>query len=152
MDDSFHDNLIHGLHLRPAEPDRGDWRHELWLDIDHIAEWVRGTDGRIMFRVAPADLVFHNVTDLVIAVDYGATGHSQALNEMSIHEITREATQPDCAIEEIEYYRWRIALNSPAGGEISFGAKRYTLTHRAEPVLQDQQSLPGSARPPMVPD
>lgn len=152
MDDGFHDNLIHGLHLRPAEPDAGDWRHELWLDIDHIAEWVCGTDGGARFRVAPANLVFHDVTALRIAADFGASGRQDTVSALSIDGITRTPWRLESAIEPVEYYRWRIALNDPQGGEISFGAKRYTLAHRAAPVLQDRQSLPGSARAPMLRD
>jgi len=152
MDEGFHDNLIHGLHLRPAEPEAGDWRSELWLDIDHIAEWVCGADGGAKFRVAPASLVFHDVTALRIAADFGASGRQDAVNALSIDGIARAPARQESAIEEVEYYRWRIALNDPPGGEIAFGATRYTLTHRAEPILQDQQSLPGSARPPMIPD
>ena len=39
------------------------------------------------------------------------------------------------------YYRWRITLNWPQGGEIRFGASDCSLDLRAEPVLQDQQQL-----------
>jgi len=152
MDDSFHDNLIHGLHLRPAEPESGDWRHELWLDIDHIAEWVCGADGGAAFRVAPATLVFHDVTALKVAADFAASGRQDTINALSIDSVTRTPARLESAIGAVECYRWRVALNDPPGGEISFGASRYTLTHRAAPVLQDQQSLPGSARPAMVTD
>lgn len=48
---------------------------------------------------------------------------------------------------ERDYYRWRIELNLPQGGEIAFGARGFTQVLRAEPVLPDEQWLPaGSPR------
>jgi len=35
---SWHDNLIYGMHLRCADPDRNWWHSELIFDIDHIVE------------------------------------------------------------------------------------------------------------------
>ena len=45
-----------------------------------------------------------------------------------------------------EHYRWRIALNWPQGGAIAFGAREFTQTLRAEPVLLDEQRLPAGTR------
>ena len=63
---AWHDDLIYALHLRASSPAHDDWRSEIVLDIDHIVEWVCGVDGRVRFRVAPASLVFHDVSDLRI--------------------------------------------------------------------------------------
>ncbi len=41
---SWHDNLIYGLHLAAPDPDAGLWISDLILDIDHIVEWICGTD------------------------------------------------------------------------------------------------------------
>ncbi len=129
---SWHDNLIYGLHLAAPDPDAGLWRSDLILDIDHIVEWICGTDGGAQFCVAPATLIFHDVTDLRMAFDFGGSNHRQTLNELSIADIT---TQPaPAAIGAGDYFHWRIALNSPQGGEIAFGASGYTLTLRADPV------------------
>jgi hypothetical protein len=145
---SWHDNLIYGLRLDIGDIDVDDWRSELVLDIDHIVEWVRGDDARIRFRVAPADLTFHGVTDLRLGVDWGDSGHRTSLSEMSIAGIERHRIENQMIFLDRPYYRWVIELNSPAGGEIGFGAVGFTLVLRAEPLLIDEQKLKPTQRPP----
>ena len=143
---SWHDNLVYGLRLNVGDSFKSEWHSELVLDIDHIVEWICGTDDGARFRVAPASLTFHDVTDLRIAVDFGDSGCQTAINELSIAAITRERV-PDQKIRlDRPYYRWRIALNLPQGGEIAFGASGFTQDLRAEPVLVDEQRLPANAR------
>lgn len=146
----WHDNLIYALHLDTADPARGVWRSDLVLDIDYIAEWICGTDGNAQFRVAPATLVFHDVTDLRIAVNLGNVGRRRALNELSVGAITRVPTPAQGAVGPFPYFLWRIELNSPPGGEIEFGASGFTQTLRAEPELRDEQRLPASVRPHLM--
>lgn len=137
---SWHDNTLYGLRLELGDPERGDWRSDLVLDLDHIVEWVcDGATAR--FRVAPATLTFHQATDLQVAVDCGDTGGQVALHALSIDAIARQRIVDQKICFDRPYYRWTIALNSPHGGEIRFGASDFTLDLRAEPVLQDQQQL-----------
>ena len=98
--------------------------------------------------MAPATLIFHDVTDLKIAVDFGDSGNQTSINEMSIHEITREqlSAEEQKVCLDRPYYRWRIALNLPRGGEIAFGASGFTQTPRAEPILTNEQSLTPARR------
>jgi hypothetical protein len=138
---SWHDNAVYGLRLEIGDPERDDWRSNLVIDIDHIVEWVRVDEGRMRFRVAPATLTFHDVTDLQVAVDCGDTGGQVALHALSIDAITRERIVEQKVCFDRPYYRWRIALNWPRGGEVRFGASDFTLALRAAPVLQDQQQL-----------
>lgn len=147
---SWHDNLIYGLRFDPPDPVREDWQSDLVFDIDHIVEWIRGTDGRFSFRVAPATLVFHDVTDLSIAIDYGGGDYPQTLNELSIASIAREPIRHAGAAVDLPYYRWTIALNLTTDGEIAFGASGYTQTLRAEPTLHDEQRLPAGDRPHLL--
>ena len=147
----WHDNLVCGMRFRSPDPDRDDWRSELELDIDHIVEWIgpEGADKHFRFRVAPATLTFHDVTDLKVAINPGSNGGQWALNQPDIDFIERQrvpvADQKICL--DRPYYRWRIALILPTGdGEIAFGASGYTQTLRAEPVLTDRQSLPAGSR------
>lgn len=144
----WHDNLIYALHLATADPDAGLWRSDLVLDIDHIVEWLCGADGGVQFRVAPATLTYHYVTALRIALDFGVGEHPPTLNELSIDHIAKQPAPPPGG--RGDYFRWRIALNAPQGGEIAFGASGYTLTLRAEPVLLDEQRLPTAGRPHLV--
>jgi hypothetical protein len=71
---SWHDNLVYGLLFNVGDVAKGDWRSELVLDIDHIVEWICGTDSYAWFRVAPATLTFHDVTDLRVNFNFGGSG------------------------------------------------------------------------------
>jgi hypothetical protein len=145
---AWHDNALYALSLDVGDVARGDWRSDLVLDIDHIVEWLCGADQQVRFRVASAILRFHHVTDLRIRVDCGDSGGQVALHPLSIDTITRERIRDQKICFDRPYWRWRIALNSPHGGAITFGASGFTQTLRAEPVLLDQQQLPPAGRVP----
>ena len=147
---SWHDNLIYAIQICAPNPEHGDWRSDLVLDIDHIVEWVCGADGRVKFRVAPATLVFHDVTDLRVRLDMGGAS-PLALNELSIDGITKTPAPPPGLPSSRLYHHWRIALNLPRNGELTFGASGYTRTLRAEPLLLDEQRLAARDRPSFGP-
>ncbi len=138
---SWHDCHIWGIELRAGDPGEGDWTSDLALDIDFIVDWLCGVGGGGQFRVAPATLVFHGVTDLRINVDWGASGFQASLHEASIDRIEREPVREQKVYLDRPYYRWRIRLNWPESGEIAFGAVGFTQMLRAEAVLKDQQRL-----------
>jgi hypothetical protein len=138
---SWHDCHVWRLDFLAGDPDEGDWTSELSLGIDFIVEWVCGVDRRATFRIAPATLVFHGVTDPRIAIDWGDTGHRVAIYPVSIDRVERQTVQDQKVHLDRPYYRWRIVLNSPPGGEISFGAAGFTQTLLAEPVPCDEQHL-----------
>jgi hypothetical protein len=138
---TWHDNALYGLRLDVGDCARGDWHADLVLDIDHIVEWLCGVDRRIRFRVAPATLTFHDVTDLRIAIDCGDSGGRIALHALAIDAITRERIRDQKICLDRPYYRWRIGLNAPQGGAIDFGASGFTQVLRAEPALLEQQQL-----------
>ena len=138
---SWHDCTIWGLELRAGDPDEGDWTNDLVLHIDFIVEWLCGVDGGGQFRVAPATLVFHGVTDLRINIDWGDSGFRSALHEASIDRIERERVREQKVHLDRPYYSWRILLNWPKSGLITFGAVGFTQTLRTEAILTDQQSL-----------
>ena len=143
---SWHDCHVSGFELRVGNPDEGDWTSDLALTLDFITEWICGVDGRAQFRVAPAALVFHGVTDLHLNIDWGRTGFQVALHEISIDHIERQRIQDQKIFLDRPYYQWVIRLNWPAGGEISFGAVGFTQTLLAEPVLTENQWLSRSVR------
>lgn len=140
----WHDNPIHGLRLEVADPDTGDWRSDLVLDIDHILAWP-GKDSR-QFKLAPARLSFHHAGDLQVAIDCGDTGGQVALHELSIHRITRDPVKDQKVCFDRPYYRWCIELNWPKGGSIRFVASGYTLVLRGEPATADAPRLPSRVR------
>jgi hypothetical protein len=143
---SWHDNHLYGVRFDVGDADENDWTSDLILDIDHIVEWVCGTDNTTRFRVAPATLVFHGVTDPSMRIDWGDSGFRTAIYVLSIDRIERERISDQKVFLDRPYYSWRIVLNSPQGGEIRFGAVGFTQTLRAEPVLVDEQKLSPAQR------
>ena len=81
---SWHDNHVHGLTIHSGEHGTG----ELILDLDYILEWLPAVEGRYRFVLAPADLCFHDVTDLRISLDY--VNPSAAITPFSISNIGRQ--------------------------------------------------------------
>jgi hypothetical protein len=141
---SWHDNVIYGIHCRCADPSQNVWRSELVLDIDYIVDWVRLNGGGFKFLIAPAILVFHNVTDLEISLDCRASdGGRRYLNELSIHDIARQPAAGDAC----GYYQWRVDLNLPPNGRIKFGASDFTQRLSAPARLCDDQRFPSEHRP-----
>jgi hypothetical protein len=138
---SWHDCHIWGFELRAGDADEGDWTSDLVLDIDFIVEWLCGVAGGAQFRVAPATLVFHGVTDPRIDIDWGDTGFRTALHVLSIDRIERELIREQKVHLDRPYYGWRILLNWPRSGRITFGAVGFTQTLSGEVVLKDQQKL-----------
>lgn len=147
---SWHDCAVWGIEVRAGEPDEGDWTSDLALDLDYIVEWVGGAGAPVRFRVAPATLVFHGVTDPRIAVDWGPSSHQVAIHPMAIDRIERAPLRDQRVYLDRPYYRWTIRLNWPQGGEIVLGAVGFTQTLRAEPALVDRQSLSRRERARLV--
>jgi hypothetical protein len=141
----WHDCHIWGLALHVGDPDANDWTSDLAFDIDFIVEWLCGVDGGVTFRVAPATLTFHDVTDLRVAIDCSSFEYRNALHVVALDRIEREAVEVTPAARG-PYYRWRLCLNWPQGGEISFGASGYTQTLASEPIVTDQQCLTRAVR------
>lgn len=138
---SWHDCHIWGIELRAGSPDEEDWTSDLALDIDFVVEWICRAGGGGQFRVAPATLVFHGITDLKIDIDWGRSGFQSALHPASINKVDRELIGNQKVYLDRPYYRWSIRLNWPESGEISFGAVGFRQTHRAEPTLTERQHL-----------
>ena len=139
---SWHDCHIWGLDLRAGDAEEQDWTSDLAFDIDYIVEWICGSGPGGQFRVAPATLVFHGVTEPKIAIDWGRAGFQTSLYPLSIGSIDCERIRDQKVYLDRPYFDWRIRLNSPEGGEIGFGAVGFTQTLRAEPILTvDRQCL-----------
>lgn len=137
----WHDNVIYGLAFDRGEPDEGDWRSDLVLDIDFVAEWLCTAPGEMRFRVAPATVTFHDVTDFAISVDQGDSAGRNAIFEWSIDRVERQRLD-----RPFDYWRWTIHLHSPPGGTLAFCAGGFTQAETAEPMLLPEQRLPRSAR------
>lgn len=148
---SWHDNTLYGLSVLLGDITHGDWRSDLVFDIDYIVEWVCEPDQRCRFRVAPATLTFHHVTDLKMAINWGDSGYQTALYEVSIAQIKRSLIPNQKICLDRPYYRWTIQANAPKHGTIIFGASGFTQILRAEPLFLDEQKLPPSQRTSFFP-
>jgi len=138
---SWHDCHVWGFELRPPDPDNNDWRSELALDIDYIVEWICRTDGGATFRVAPATLVFRDVSDLCIDCDFRSEGPPATIQPASVDDIERTPTSARLGREAGERWNWKIALNWPQGGSMTFAASGFSMRLRREPVETPEQSL-----------
>jgi hypothetical protein len=136
----WHDNAIHAFRI--AEGDDG-CSGQLTLDIDYILEWISptGQDGRFTFIVSPADLIFLQVTDLIISIDYASC--SAALQPMTIEEIRREiVTYPN----GYSSFSWKIELNGPNESFISFHSPGMSQVLKGKSVRSTSQWLTPSQR------
>lgn len=139
---SFHDNHVHGLSIQEGKHGQG----ELILDIDHIVEWLCAEGGAYSFKVAPAFLIFHEISELTISLDYKGT--SAAITPFSIQALHRqEFSYPN----GFKSFQWHIELNWP-NGEISFMGQDFSLQLRAEPAMSDGQFLTAMRRQAMLTD
>jgi len=128
---TWHDNHIHGFRVIEGVHGTG----ELLIDIDFILEWLGADDsGNFRFQIAPADLIFHDVSNLTVSLDYASI--SAAMGPFSIDGIKKH-------IEKRERYDatvWTIDINFPAG-RISFEGSGFTQTLRGHAITTDQQVL-----------
>jgi hypothetical protein len=85
----WHDCHIWGLELRVGNSEEGDWTSDLVFKIDFLVEWICGGKDPTMFRVAPATLAFHGVTDPKVMINWGDSGFQVSLHEMAIDSIER---------------------------------------------------------------
>jgi hypothetical protein len=138
---TWHDCHVWGIHLRAGDPEQDGWISDLIFDLDYIAEWICAANAPALFRVAPAQLVFHGVTDLAINVNWGGTGFQCALHDMSIDRVDREPVIEQKVFLDRPYHKWTIHLNWPAGGKIIFGAVGFTQTLSGSERILDRQKL-----------
>ncbi|MBB1519902.1 hypothetical protein [Aquipseudomonas guryensis] len=132
----WHDNAIHAFRIL-----EGDVCGELIFDIDFIAEWLPPTNEKYNFKVAPSNLIFHEVSDLVISINYAEA--SAAVQPMAIHEIQQEPiTYPN----GYSTFRWKINLNWPPNSFFSFCSPGFNQSQRMEPIITEAQYLSPSER------
>ncbi len=137
---SWRDCRLWGMAFRAG--DANDLASELVLDIDFIVDRIAAPDGKsTRYRIAPANLVFEEVTDLRIGLDWGNSGFPLSINPPSIDGIDRECVPDRIVYPARRYYSWQIRFSWPVAAEIVFKSVGFTQTLRAEPVLSNTQSL-----------
>ena len=139
---SWHDCSIWGLALENGGGEPAFEPADLALDIDFIVEWLCAAGSPARFRVAPAALVFHNVTDLRIEVRTTHSGdYRMAVSPLPILRIERQPIERPDGYPGPPSYAWTVVLGTPTPGEIHFGASGFTQELRGEPILTEEQSL-----------
>lgn len=132
---SWHDNHIHGLRMVEGEYGAG----ELVLDIDFILDWLPPQNDVYQFRIAPADLTFHDVINLKVELDYATI--SAAMGAFSIDGIKRRSERRERYAAQL----WTIDVNFP-DGQLSFEASGFTQVLRGNTVTVDRQVLRADER------
>jgi hypothetical protein len=134
----WHDNAIHAFRIEEGEDNCGA---TLVFDIDFIEDWLRTSEDFFNFRIAPSDLVFRDVTNLVIAIDFAAI--SAAVQPMCIDEIERKTvTFPSGNVS----FEWKIKLNWPCNSFFAFRAEGFSQQSRMPAVVSDAQYLTPAER------
>ena len=129
----WHDNAIHGFRI--VEGDDG-CTGQLLFDIDYIDEWLRASEDLFSFKITPSDLTFHDVSDLVISIDYAAL--PAALQPMCIQEIKREVVVYPNGHSS---FRWKIELNWPFNSFFEFRASGFKQMPRMTAIISESQYL-----------
>ncbi len=127
---NFHDCKIHGVYFNV---DGGN--SDIVFDIDYICEWdCAGSQ----FKVAPALLTFHDVTDFKWLLDWGKSGYCRAVMNPLIEMIERESAETNMRLPE--YYKWIIKTLGD-DSDISFGASGFSFKLTKQPVFVAKQYL-----------
>ena len=113
---------------------------DLVLGLDLVVDALCGFNREARFKLAPAALTFHGVTDLKMAIDCGDSGFRLLVQPLSIAEITRAPTK------DPSYHAWRVRLGWPPDGEITFGASGFDQVLLAEPVIGETNFLTAAQR------
>ncbi|TWU48702.1 hypothetical protein Poly51_46030 [Rubripirellula tenax] len=134
----WHDIHVHGFRIVEGEHGVGD----LWLDLDYILEWVppAAKGGAFRFRIAPASLVFRDVTSLRLALDYATP--TASMGPFSLDGIEREPISFDNGCNS---FRWAINVNWP-DGEMTFESPGFTQTLSGPIIESDAQYLTDAER------
>lgn len=122
---NWHDVTVHAVGVALSQ-----W--QLFLDIDYILRWVKPAPPETQFRfwVAPATLVFENVSDLKIDFDVGS------YQEITLDGVRRN--NPRAPNGVITVWDWSLESHQ---GSISFSATGFKQYVRAAAVLCEMQSL-----------
>jgi len=143
---SWHDCHVHGIELLSGDRGQNDWTSAVALDIDFIAQWICGTGDATRFRVAPATLTFHAVTDLRIEIDWATNGYPAFMYTASLDRVEREPVVDQKVSIGRPYYSWTLRFNWPERGVIRCGAAGFTLNLRSEPIEVATQELSRNQR------
>jgi hypothetical protein len=147
---SWHDNLIRGFAFhRDFNNENSKFISDFVLNIDFIVEWLCTPNQQCQFKISPATLTFHDVTDLYIHIDPGRKTYQSVIDDLTIHNIERIPMEDQKVCLDRPYYLWTIHLDlmmSSPGSQITFGASGFTQKLLKAPILCDDQQIPYDQR------
>jgi hypothetical protein len=120
----WHDVHVHGFAAWPET-------YEVAFDIDYICSWEEPARGGTYFRfeVAPATLVFSNVSEVAMNIE-------STDGTITLDELQREELEPTPS--GVPNFRWILSTHE---GRLTIVATGYSLYLRQPPVLIGTQSL-----------
>lgn len=139
---SWHDVHVHGFYMVPNTA-ADDGTAELYLDIDYILRWIKGTRA-YEFDLAQATLQFHGVFGLKLSIDY--IQPSAGMCAFALDGIRRERVVYPTGWSS---YRWCMDINWPAGS-IEFVSPGFTQRLTGQIQTQTRQWLLPDQRRPWV--
>jgi len=127
----WHDTNIYGMIIEKGEE---QWQANLIFDIDYIFEWVHPVPPQMYFSfwVAPCSLIFKEVFDLKMDIDY--RGNTFDLLEVSDLILISKYEQETGVI----IYEWQMDLQE---GDIQFKSLGFEQIVRMEPIYTNGQVL-----------
>ena len=127
----WHDANIYGMVIEKGEE---LWQGNLIFDIDYIFEWVHPVPPQkyFSFWVAPCTLIFKEVFDLKMDVDY----RGNTLDLLEISGLTLVSKHEKAAGAVI--YEWQLELQN---GDIRFKSLGFEQIVRKAPIYTNGQVL-----------
>lgn len=122
----------------------------LIIEIDHILKWDCQEDTS-RFKVVPARLIFSNVTDLRLSIDWGNSGFRNSHAGMAIVGLTKTAVEQGRCDNEPEYFHWAFEFTDEQE-QLELGASGYRLEYLADPVWSQEQYIERSERMKLIKD
>ncbi len=143
----FHDNRVYGFYL---DMEAEVFESNLIIEIDHILKWDCLEDA-CRFKVVPARLIFSDVTDLRLSIDWGKSGFRNSHAGMAIVGLTKTAVEKSGCANESEYFHWVFEFTDEQE-QLELGASGYRLEYLAEPVWSQEQYIERSKRMGLIKD
>lgn len=123
------------------------WKSDLILFIDYIDEWICGIDRKYRFKIAPATLVFHNVTGFSYSGPHVQERFQCMINNPVISELKYQKQDKNEQLVhlDVDYYIWQILLFNIPGPQtysgFHFGGTGFSLLLHHELKYSEEQRL-----------
>jgi hypothetical protein len=124
----WHDTKIYAIYF-------DDENFRLLFDIDYLMEWIpeEGSSKYFQFLISPSTLIFRNVWDVNINLDYAL---DIVIEDVKMGNPT-QAKNISSIVDTIEY-DWDIITSN---GSISFKSTGFNQIAKIEPIISKSQRI-----------